>query len=255
LGFTGYPYAVQAGVGSLLRNDQYLSELAPASAKLARADNLPGGIVARNRALCDTDPASGEVKDYGDQLAHSHTALLPTLSLEATADLLDIPNPWSAKSAALIEPADLSVPVDRISGQSGFLLSVSAERRWRVQGCAYHKESLDAQLYTAGAKYLAGSNAATYGVMPGSGLHLEMKLLHRIGLSPREALAAASSNYADVYGWQDVGRIEPGRVADLLLLDADPRTDVSAVDHIRAIVFKGASLDRDALLTPGRPTP
>jgi pimeloyl-ACP methyl ester carboxylesterase len=47
--------------------------------------------------------------------------------------------------------------------------------------------------------------------MPDSGLHLE--LLHRIGLSPREALAAATSHYADVYGWPDVGRIEPGRVA------------------------------------------
>jgi hypothetical protein len=74
---------------------------------------------------------------------------------------------------------------------------------------------LDGQLYTAGARFLAGSNAATYGIMPGSGLHLELTLLHRIGLSPREALAAATSNYADVYGWRDVGRIEPGRVADL----------------------------------------
>jgi imidazolonepropionase-like amidohydrolase len=72
-------------------------------------------------------------------------------------------------------------------------------------------------LYSAGAKFLAGSNAATYGIMPGSGLHLELTLLHRIGLSPREALAAATSNYADVYGWRDVGRIEPGRAADLLL--------------------------------------
>jgi imidazolonepropionase-like amidohydrolase len=77
-------------------------------------------------------------------------------------------------------------------------------------------------------------------------------LLHRIGLSPREALAAATSNYADVYGWHDVGRIEPGRVADLLLLDADPRTDASAVDHIRTLVFKGAVVDRDALLATSK---
>jgi len=85
-------------------------------------------------------------------------------------------------------------------------------------------------------------------VMPGSGLHLELTLLHRIGLSPREALAAATSNFADVFGWRDVGRVEPGRAADLLLLDADPRTDVSAVDHIRTLVFKGAIVDRGALL-------
>ena len=72
-----------------------------------------------------------------------------------------------------------------------------------------------------GAKFLTGSNAATYGIMPGSGLHLELTLLHRIGFSPREALAAATSNYADVYGWRDVGRIEPRRAADLRDLEID----------------------------------
>lgn len=88
--------------------------------------------------------------------------------------------------------------------------------------------------------------------MPGSGLHLELTLLQRIGLSPREALAAASSNYADVFGWRDVGRVEPGRFTDLLLLDADPRTDVSAVNQIHTLVFKGAVVDRNALLAMGR---
>jgi hypothetical protein len=252
LGFTGNAYAVRAGIGALLRNDIYLSELAPASVKLEVADSSPAGYPARNRALCTVDPASNVVKDYGDQLAHAHTALLPTLSLEATADLLDIPSPWVAKSAVVIKPSDLDVPVDPVTGASGFLQSLPAERRWYVRQCAFHKEMLDAQLYVSGAKYLAGSNAATYGIMPGSGLHLELTLLHRIGLSPREALAAATSNYADVYGWRDVGRIEPGRVADLLLLDSDPRSDVSAVDHIHTLVFKGRVVERDSLLASGQ---
>jgi amidohydrolase family protein len=247
LQFTSYPYAVRAGVGALLRNDQYLTELAPSTAKLARADSLPAGAAAV-RALCTIDPASSGVKDYGEQLAHAHTALMPTLSMEATADLLDIPSPWTAKSSALIKATDLDIPVDPVTGASGFLQSLPADRRWHVRECAFHKELLDGQLYAAGAKFLAGSNATTYGIMPGSGLHLELVLLHRIGLSPREALAAATSNYADVYGWAEVGRIEPGRVADLLLLDADPRTDVSAVDHIHSLVFQGAVVDRDALL-------
>jgi hypothetical protein len=251
-GFTSYPYAVRAGLGALLRNDMYLTELAPASAKLAVADNLPAGYPARNRALCTIDPASSPVKDYGDQLAKAHTALLPTLALEATADLLDIPSPWTAKSSVLIKPADLDSPVDPVTGASGFLPSLPADRRWHVRQCAFHKEMLDAALYTAGAKYLAGSNAATYGIMPGAGLHLELTLLRRIGLSPREALAAATSNYADAYGWRDVGRIEPGRVADLLLLDVDPRVDILAVDHIRTLVFKGAVVDRNALLAAGK---
>jgi imidazolonepropionase-like amidohydrolase len=84
--------------------------------------------------------------------------------------------------------------------------------------------------------------------MPGSGLHLELSLLHRIGLSPREAIAAATSNFADIYGWRDIGRIEPGRVADVLILDADPRSDLAALNHIDRMIFRGAVLHRESLL-------
>jgi len=84
--------------------------------------------------------------------------------------------------------------------------------------------------------------------MPGSGLHLELALLHRIGLSPREAIAAATSNFADIYGWRDISRIESGRVADVLILDADPRSDLEALDHIAGMVFRGAVLNRNLLL-------
>jgi len=244
--FTSYPYAIHAGIGALLHNDHYNIELAPAAAKLARADDLSAGTAAY-RAVCTADPASADATAYGEQLAASHTALMPTLAIEATADALDVPNPWSAPSAALIDAADLDNPVDRASGASAWLASVAPERREHVRLCAWHKQSLDTRYYQLGARFLAGSAATTYGVMPGSGLHLEIALLHRIGLSPREALAAATSNFADVYGWRDVGRIESGRTADILILDADPRLDASAVDHINTVVFQGAVLDRSRL--------
>lgn len=247
LGFTSYPYAIRAGVDALLRNDQYQMELAPATAKLARADNLAGAADAYH-AICALDPASVEVKNYGEQLARSHTALMPTLALEATADSLDVANPWSTLSASIIQPADLDTPVDRSTGASGFLAGLPAARRDYVRNCGWHKENLDAALYKAGARFLAGSLAPSYGVMPGSGMHVEIALLHRIGLSPREAVAAATSNFADFYGWKDVGRIEPGRVADLLILDDDPRISASAIDHIHAVIVGGAMIDRDKLL-------
>ena len=85
--------------------------------------------------------------------------------------------------------------------------------------------------------------------MPGSGLHLELNLLHRIGLSPREAIAAATTNYADVYGWPDVGRIEKGRNADLLILKEDPRSDLSALDAIDEVILDGVAVDRASLLS------
>ena len=245
--FTPYPYAIHAGVSGLVRNDHYLLQLAPPAVLLDRADNLSAGSAA-SRAICAIDPASSGVADFGVQLAKSNTALMPTLSMEATADALDIPNPWSAPSAALIKAADLDDPVNPATGESAFLASLATERRKRVRDCAWHKQAFDARLYQLGAKYLAGSSATSYGIMPGSGLHLELTLLHRIGLSPREALAAATSNFADIYGWGDIGRIEPGRVADVLILDADPRSDLAALDHIDRIIFRGVVLDRQSLL-------
>jgi Amidohydrolase family len=245
--FTSYPYAIHAGVGGLLRNDHYLLELAPPSVLVDRADNLNASAAA-SRAICMVDPASREVADFGAQLAKSNTALMPTLSMEATADALDVPNPWSAPSAALIKAADLDDPANPSTGESAFLASLTPERRKRIRECAWHKQAFDARLYQLGAKYLAGSSATSYGIMPGSGLHLELTLLHRIGLSPREAIAAATSNFADIYGWRDIGRIEPGRVADMLILNADPRSDLAALDHIDQIIFRGSMLSRQSLL-------
>lgn len=248
--FTSYPFAIHAGVEGLLRNDHYLLELAPAAAKLARADSLMFGSAA-NRAVCAADPTSSDVKAYGEQLAKSHTALMPTLSMEATADGLDVPNPWNAPSAALIKAADLDDPVDPTTGAAPYLAGLPAERRKPVRDCAWHREALDGRLYELGARFLAGTTTPGYGIMPGSGLHLEIALLHRIGLSPREAIAAATSNYADVYGWGDVGRIEPRRVADILILDRDPRLEISALDHINTLIFRGAVVDRNRLIQAG----
>ena len=138
--------------------------------------------------------------------------------------------------------------MNQATGASAWLASLPDDKRERVREFARHKVALDARYHQLGARFLAGSAATTYGIMPGSGMHLEVALLNRIGLSPREAIAAATTNYADAYGWRDVGRIEAGRAGDVVILDADPRLSASAIDHIRTIFFNGAEVDRDKLL-------
>jgi imidazolonepropionase-like amidohydrolase len=69
-----------------------------------------------------------------------------------------------------------------------------------------------------------------------------------MGLSPREALAAATSNYALQFGWNELGLIAPGRRADILILDADPTQNIWNARRISGIVMDGNVLDRDALL-------
>jgi imidazolonepropionase-like amidohydrolase len=84
--------------------------------------------------------------------------------------------------------------------------------------------------------------------MAGISMHTELELLVRMGLSPREALAAATNNYALQFGWNELGLIAPGRRADILVLDADPTQNIWNARRISNIVMDGNVLDRDRLL-------
>jgi imidazolonepropionase-like amidohydrolase len=102
---------------------------------------------------------------------------------------------------------------------------------------------------------LAGSDLGNTLVFPGSSLHEELELLVANGLSPLEALQAATSAPARFLGVADsLGAVTAGMIADLVLLDANPLEDIRSVRRIRAVVRAGGLLDRDVLdrLSSGR---
>ncbi len=115
---------------------------------------------------------------------------------------------------------------------------LSAIRLWRINQA----------IFSAYPHYLAASSAAEMGTMPGISLHTELEMLVRIGLSSREALAAATNNYALQFGWNELGQIAPGRRADILVVDADPTVSIWNVRRISTIVLDGNVVDREALL-------
>jgi imidazolonepropionase-like amidohydrolase len=84
-------------------------------------------------------------------------------------------------------------------------------------------------------------------------LHEELALLVRAGLTPMQALEAATKLPAEFLGKQQTqGTIEPDKIADLLLLDANPLDDIHNTQKIRAVILRGKLLDRsflDELLT------
>jgi predicted amidohydrolase YtcJ len=96
--------------------------------------------------------------------------------------------------------------------------------------------------------YLAGSAAPVDGSMPGISMHTELELLVRLGLSSREALAAATNNYALQFGWNELGLIAPGRRADILVIDGDPTANIWNVRRISTLIVDGNVIDREALL-------
>jgi imidazolonepropionase-like amidohydrolase len=106
-------------------------------------------------------------------------------------------------------------------------------------------------MFRAGVPFMAGTDtAAGVHVFPGFSLHEELALFVRAGLTPMQALQTATRNPAQFMGrLADMGTVEKGKIADLVLLDANPLEDISNTRRIRAVVLAGryfgrADLDR-----------
>ena len=93
---------------------------------------------------------------------------------------------------------------------------------------------------------LAGTDAPNPGTTHGASLHRELELLVHAGLTPVEALAAATSVPAKQFGLEDRGTIAPGQRADLLLVDGDPTADIKATRKIAGVWKLGVAVDRNA---------
>src|ERR1044072_8334737 len=100
----------------------------------------------------------------------------------------------------------------------------------------------------AGVPILAGTDTGNPYCFPGFSLHDELALLVIAGLTPVEALRSATLNPAKFFGLdQTLGTIEQGKIADLVLLDANPLLDIRNTQKINAVVSNGRLFDRKAL--------
>ena len=112
-----------------------------------------------------------------------------------------------------------------------------------------------AALHRAGVPILAGTDAADPGVLGtahGISLHQELQLLVDSGLSPVEALTAATSAPAAAFGLHDRGRLATGRQADMVLVEGDPTAHIADTLSIRSVWRRGVLLNRS--LAPERIT-
>jgi len=108
---------------------------------------------------------------------------------------------------------------------------------------------LAAVMHRAGVPFLAGTDA--YGgrmLLPGFSLHDELSIFVQVGFSSLEALQTATINPARFLDREDeLGTVEPGKLADLVLLDANPLDDIANTRRISAVVVNGRLLQKDAL--------
>ena len=95
---------------------------------------------------------------------------------------------------------------------------------------------------------MAGTDSPNPSILPGFALHDELELLVSAGFSPMEALQAATLNPARYLGKDKyLGTVEIGKLADLVLLDANPLDNISNTQKIRAVIVNGRYLSREKL--------
>lgn len=103
-------------------------------------------------------------------------------------------------------------------------------------------------MHRAGVRMLAGTDAGETGIFWGIGLHQELELLVSAGMTEAEALRAATLGPAEfLEANESLGTVEVGKVADLVLLEANPLEDITNTLQIAAVVTRGRLFTRNAL--------
>jgi hypothetical protein len=258
---TPYHVGIEAGVDVLPQMDHYDLGVIPDELARPLVDDPDGSAATTAFDYSERIPPTDlHVRNYARFLAAHHAALMPAFS-QYYLELPGHRNLWREPAAALLDPGRMFHPADPATGEMMYPLPSwtrhlpATGQRWMEEDLQ-KKAALTAQrlwrinetIFSAFPHYLAASGADSNGTMPGISLHTELELLVRLGLSPREALAAATNNYALQLGWNELGQISPGRRADIVVVDADPTANIWNARRISAVILDGEPLDRDALL-------
>lgn len=105
----------------------------------------------------------------------------------------------------------------------------------------------------AGVAIAMGTDSGGAGGFHGACVPREMELLNEAGLSPMQAIVAATKNAAEVIGQgESLGTLEPGKLADVIVVDGDPLRDISHIRRLEIVIKDGAILDpRQISVDPG----
>ncbi|MFD7668737.1 amidohydrolase family protein [Streptomyces sp. NPDC059788] len=187
---------------------------------------------------------------FADRAAAGGRAVIPTLAMLEVSTSHESPGTGVARSLAGDPRIAAFLPDDVRDAIATGCEGLCVEHPLPEHHFEYALSSV-ARLHRAGVPLLAGTDANQMPqhacpIVHGAGLHAELALLVAAGLSPAQALAAATSVPAAHFGLDDRGLIAPGRRADLLLVSGDPTTDITATRSIEAIWRGGVRFDREA---------
>jgi Amidohydrolase family len=179
------------------------------------------------------------------RFVQNHTWQCPTLTVLRNMAFIQDPEIHS-------DPRVKYMPPEIASGwdpAGDFRLKDRTEEDVVLQQATYRKlKELIRPMRRAGVEFLAGTDVLNPYCFPGFSLHDELALLVEAGLTPLEALQAATLNPARYLGKdKDLGTVEKGKLADLVLLEANPLDDINNTKKIDAVIFGGKLLPKAEL--------
>ena len=179
----------------------------------------------------------------------NRTIVIPTLSvLEGYTDV------FLGRSPALRYPLDCVDPVTRRKLDTVLPDTLRAPGRafWDGPGAARLRttgaDNLQ-RLYAAGLPIAVGTDAGNPGTAPGPSIYRELEAMEQAGMPARAVFAAATIVAARAMGLDsEIGSVEPGKRADLVIFAADPTADIQNARQVRYVVRNGALYSKDDLL-------
>jgi imidazolonepropionase-like amidohydrolase len=224
-------------------------------------DVLAHGVWNWGHALANAPGVPQPIQDHLRVVHAKHIGYQPTLRVMAGTAALFEPGTLDDPMYAKIVPPELLDWYRSADGQwfkrqlKGEFDNLPDERIVAVQ---MHVDELGARamvfLHQLGHPILLGSDtpsAPTYGNQPGYDTYREMQLMAKAGLDPRAIFEAATLNNARQFRLEkDYGTVQTGKIANLLLLDADPLLSVAAWNQIERVILHGKVIERESLTVP-----
>jgi imidazolonepropionase-like amidohydrolase len=246
------------GIDGALANGQHIAHMEELvygyfAWKAGERPDLPDDVVARLDVLLD--PA--KVPELARRVAESGVFVIPNLTAYHHIQ-------WQVEDLdrVLARPEVALMP--RLMTQSwardknGYTNREDPERfRRGVTRTFPFLQELTAAFRASGVPLLLGTDVGIPVIVAGTSAHDELEELVAAGLTPEQALAAATSHAARFLGLADAGTVEAGKRADLLLLGADPLADIRNSRRIEGVVVAGRYLDLATLdgMLPATPSP
>jgi imidazolonepropionase-like amidohydrolase len=211
--------AIELGIDGLEHGLFSMSEFFPRTANFA----------AQYCALAEVDMASPEVAALVDAIVANGVYVDPTFVVFAPelADFEPIPPDWDRYVTPLAVPHVLR-----------FQRAIQLSDDTCLRDALAKQQTLVRTLHSRGGLIVPGTDAVLPVVLPGYGLHRELQYFVEAGLTPLEAIRAGTLDAATALGLEDDrGTIAPGQRADLVILEQDPSSDISAIGTT-VLVFK-----------------